>query len=123
MNTLTDRELSRLVQRRIRQLKRVYEQAHDLDLLLEFLQAENRAYVRGMCARPPCINQDLQRVGDRVYVHAPPAFSRRRADYLKSLCEGVLGRPVEVSILPPAWGPDGACRIALRLPVLSSSRD
>ena len=43
--------MSRLVQRRIRQLKSVYEQARDVDVLLDFLQAENRAYVRGMLAQ------------------------------------------------------------------------
>jgi hypothetical protein len=116
--------LSRLVQRRIRQLKSVYEQARDVDVLLEFLQAENRAYVRGMHAQrqASALNQDLERVGDRVYVHAPPAFCQRRASYLKSLCEGVLERPIEVSILPPAWSSQGACRIALRLPVADPVR-
>ena len=90
-----------------------------MDVLLELLQAENRAYVLGVRAQPqaPGLDQDLEREGDRVYVHAPPAFCRRRADYLKCLCEGVLERPIEVSILPPAWSSRGACRIALRLPV------
>ena len=111
--------LSRLVQRRIRQLKSVYEQARDVDVLLELLQAENRAYVRGVRAQrqAPGLNQDLEREGDRVYVHAPPAFCRRRANYLKSLCEGVLERPIEVSILPSTWDPCAACRITLHLPL------
>jgi hypothetical protein len=97
----------------------VYRQARDVDVLLEFLQAENRAYVRGMHAQrqAPGLDQDLRREGDRVYVHAPLAFCQRRADYLKSLCEGVLERPIEVSILSPAWNPHGACRIALHLPL------
>jgi len=108
-----------LVQRRIRQLKRVYEQARDVDVLLDFLQAENRAYLRGMPApqRAPALNQELLREGNRVYVHVPPAFCRRRASYLKSLCEGVLGRPVQVSIQHPPCLPYGACRIALHLPL------
>jgi hypothetical protein len=59
----------------------------------------------------------MQRQGDRVYVDVPPAFCQRRANYLKSLCEGVLGRPVDVSIQTPAWNPQGACRIALHLPL------
>lgn len=111
--------MSRLVQRRIRQLKSVYDQAHDVGVLLEFLQAENRAYVRGMGAQQqaPGVKQELEQEGDRVYVHAPPAFCRRRADYLKSLCEGVLERPIEVSISPAAWDLGGACRIALNLPL------
>ena len=111
--------MSRLVQRRIRQLKSVYEQARDVDVLLDLLQAENRAYVRGVRAQrqAPDLRQDLEREGDRVYVHAPPAFCQRRASYLKSLCEGVLERPIEVSIQPLAWHPQGACRIALRLPL------
>ena len=110
--------MSRLVQRRIRQLKSVYEQARSIEVLIEFLQAENRAYLRGMGdqQQAPDLNQDLQRQGDQVYVHAPPDFCQRRAEYLKSLCEGVLERPVEVSILPPAWDLRGACRIALHLP-------
>jgi hypothetical protein len=108
-----------LVQRRIRQLKRVYEQARDVDVLLDFLQAENRAYVRGMPAqRSACaLSQDLLRSGNRVYVQALPAFCQSRAEYLKSLCEGVLERPVEVSIQRPMWGAPGACSIALNLPL------
>jgi hypothetical protein len=96
----------------------VYEQARDVNVLLEFLQAENRAYLRGVLACQPArtLNQELTREGDRVYVHVPLAFCQRRARYLKSLCEGVLERPIQVSILPPAWDPQGACRIALRLP-------
>jgi hypothetical protein len=115
-----------LVQRRIRQLKNVYRQARDVDVLLELLQAENRAYVRGMPVQPQAhgLNQDLEREGDRVYVHALPAFCRRRADYLKRLCEGVLERPIEVSILPPATHARlrGACRIALHLPLGESAQ-
>lgn len=108
--------LSSLVQRRIRQLKRVYEQARDVDVLFEFLQAENRAYVRGMMARQEThpLDQEMRREGDRVYVDVPPAFCQRRASYLKSLCEGVLGRAVDVEPVP-GLGPCGACRIALDL--------
>jgi hypothetical protein len=102
----------------------VYEQARDVDVLLEFLQAENRAYVRAVRAQPqsPGLDQDLEREGDRVYVNAPPAFCQCRANYLKSLCEGVLERPIEVSILSPAWNPQGMCRIALRLPLGEQTR-
>jgi hypothetical protein len=97
----------------------VYEQARDVDVLLEFLQAENRAYVRGMTAHQKArpLDQELQRQGNRIYVHVPSAFCQPRANYLKSLCEGVLGRPVEVSIQHPSWNPRGACRIALNLPL------
>jgi hypothetical protein len=90
-----------------------------MDVLLDFLQAENRAYVRGMSAQQKArvLNQELLREGNRVYVQVPPAFCLRRANYLKSLCEGVLGHPVEVAIQHPAWGPQGVCRIALNLPL------
>ena len=111
--------MSRLVQRRIRQLKRVYEQTRNVDVLLEFLRAENRAYVRGVASprQTSCVSQELEREGNRIYVHVPLALCQRRASYLKSLYEGVLEGPVEVSIQQPAWGTCGACRIALQLPL------
>jgi len=90
-----------------------------VDVLLEFLRAENRAYACGVAAprRASCFSQEMVRKGNRVYVHVPLALSQRRASYLKSLYEGVLEVPVEVSIQPPAWGSCGACQIALQLPL------
>lgn len=107
------------MQRRIRQLRRVYEQAGDVEVLLDLLRAENRAYVRGVAGQQQALSlsQELQRVGNRVTVQVPPAFCQRRAAYLKSLYEGVLGGPVKVSIQRPAWDPHGACCIALHLPL------
>jgi hypothetical protein len=106
-----------LVERRIRQLRRVYEQAGDVGVLLDLLQAENRAYVRQMEVRRQGsdVSQELRREGEWVYLHVPSAACQRRADYLRSLCEGVLGRPVDVE---PVSGGEahGGCRIALRLP-------
>jgi hypothetical protein len=97
----------------------VYEQTRDVDVLLEFLRAENRAYARGVAAprQASCVSQEMVREGNRVYVHVPSALCQRRASYLKSLYEGVLEGPVEVSIQQPAWGGCGTCRIALQLPL------
>jgi hypothetical protein len=115
-----------VVERRIRQLRRIYEQSRDVDVLVELLQAENRAYVQSVWSlnKDPCaqrqtglLNQALEREGNQVYVPVPPMLCDRRAAYLKSLWEGVLNRPVRVSIQPPAFSPGTACRIALHLPL------